>query len=126
MVKVAIIMPVYNGGEYLDTSIQSVLNQSYRDFQLICVNDSSTDNSLEILDKYASIDNRVVYLTKENAGPGLALNYGIENSQSDYLCFLDQDDKYAPDYLEKMVDAIEKTSLDMCMCNAYFWKMMIV
>lgn len=122
MVKVAIIMPVYNGGEYLDTSIQSVLNQSYRDFQLICVNDSSTDNSLEILDKYASIDNRVVYLTKENAGPGLALNYGIENSQSDYLCFLDQDDKYAPDYLEKMVDAIEKTSLDMCMCNAYFWK----
>ena len=96
MVKVAVIMPVYNGGEYLDTSIQSVLNQSYRDFQLICVNDSSTDNSLEILDKYASIDNRVVYLTKENAGPGLALNYGIENSQSDYLCFLDQDDKYAP------------------------------
>lgn len=70
MNKIAIIMPVYNGEEYLDESIQSVLNQTYKDFQLICVNDSSTDSSLEILNKYKEQDSRVVVLTKENAGPG--------------------------------------------------------
>lgn len=113
-------MPVYNGEEYLDESIQSVLNQTYKDFQLICVNDSSTDSSLEILNKYKEQDSRVVVLTKENAGPGEALNYGIKNSQSEYLCFIDQDDKYASDYLETMYYYITKHKLDVCLANASF------
>lgn len=120
MNKIAIIMPVYNGEEYLDESIQSVLNQTYKDFQLICVNDSSTDSSLEILNKYKEQDSRVVVLTKENAGPGEALNYGIKNSQSEYLCFIDQDDKYASDYLETMYYYITKHKLDVCVANASF------
>ena len=82
MNKIAVIMPVYNGEDFLDESIQSILNQTCGDFQLICVNDSSTDKSIDILNKYKEQDSRVIVLTKENAGPGEALNYGIKNSQS--------------------------------------------
>lgn len=120
MNKIAVIMPVYNGEDFLDESIQSILNQTCSDFQLICVNDSSTDKSIDILNKYKEQDSRVIVLTKENAGPGEALNYGIKNSQSEYLCFIDQDDKYAPNYLERMLYHIEKYKLDVCFTSASF------
>lgn len=120
MSKIAIIMPVYNGADYLEFSINSVLNQTYKDFQLICVNDNSTDNSLEILKNFQAKDSRIIVLTKDNAGPGVALNYGIKNSKSEYICFLDQDDLYSNDYLETMLFYVEKYQLDICIANASF------
>lgn len=117
--KISIIMPVYNGADYLCESVTSVLNQTFNDYELICVNDSSTDNSLEVLNEFVEKDDRVKIFTKENGGPAEALNYGIEKSNGEYLCFLDQDDLYRKDYLEKMYNEIEKTKLDCCFCYSY-------
>lgn len=117
--KISIIMPVYNGSDYLNDSIKSVLNQTFKDFELICVNDSSIDNSLEILNKFSNIDDRIKVFTKENAGPGEAINYGVEKSNGKYLCFLDQDDLYKNVYLEKMYNKIVETKTDCCFCYAY-------
>lgn len=122
MPKISIIMPVYNGSQWLNEAIDSVLGQSFKDFELICVNDSSTDNSEDILIDYSKKDTRVKCFTKENEGPGVALNYGINKSLGTYLCFIDQDDKYAPNYLEKMLQTIEETNCNLCECNAFFWK----
>lgn len=122
MPEISVLMPVYNGGEWLNEAINSVLEQTFKDFELICVNDLSTDNSEEILKEYSLRDSRIKYYTKENEGPGAALNYGIKKSSGEYLCFIDQDDKYAPDYLEKMFKTIKKTNCDLCECNAFFWE----
>ena len=122
MIKISILMPVYNGSQWLHEAINSVLEQTFNDFELICINDSSTDNSEEILKEYSIKDSRVKYFTKENEGPGAALNYGIKKSSGQYLCFIDQDDKYAPNYLEEMFSTIEKTNCDVCVCNAFFWE----
>lgn len=122
MTKISVIMPVYNGSEWLRESIDSVINQTFKDFELICVDDSSTDNSVEILQEYHQKDNRVKYFTKKNEGPGAALNAGIEIAQGEYLCFIDQDDKYSENYLKIMLNIIEKTKCNLCECNAYFWE----
>ncbi len=114
-------MPVYNGSQWMPEAIDSVLDQSFHDFELICVNDASTDNSEEILKNYSINDHRIKFYTKENEGPGAALNYGIKKSLGTYLCFIDQDDKYAPNYLEKMLRTIEKTNCNLCACHAFFW-----
>lgn len=122
MPRISIVMPVYNGGNYLETSINSVLNQTFTDFELICVNDASTDNSEAILNDFSQKDPRVIYFTKHNEGAGLALNDGIKKAQAEYLCFIDQDDKYDLHYLEKMFNSIHNTEYNMCVCNAYFWE----
>ena len=122
MPKISIIMPVYNGEKWLDESITSVIEQTFDDFELLCINDSSTDNSEKILQNYSVQDSRIKYYTKENEGPGMALNYGIERAEGEYLCFIDQDDKYAVNYLEVMFNLIEKTKCNVCECNAYFWE----
>ncbi len=115
-------MPVYNGELWLEEAIESVLFQTFSDFELICVNDSSTDGSEQILEEYSKKDNRVKFYTKKNEGPGAALNFGIEKAQGLYLCFIDQDDRYAANYLEVMFNAINKTDCNLCECNAYFWE----
>ena len=120
--EISIIMPVYNGEKYLDEAISSVTAQTFTNFELICINDSSTDNSEEILKKYSAMDNRISYYTKNNEGPGAALNFGITKATGEYLCFIDQDDKYSPSFLTKMFDCIKKTQCDLCICNAYFWQ----
>ena len=122
MPKISIIMPVYNGVRWLDESISSCLNQTFGDFELICVNDSSTDNSEDVLKSYSVKDKRVRYYTKPNGGPASALNFGVEKAEGEYLCFLDQDDKYAENYLDKMYGTISGTRLNMCLCNAFFWE----
>lgn len=122
MSKISIIIPVYNGSEWLVESIGSVLGQTFEDFELICVDDFSVDDSAEIIKKFQEKDKRVKYYKKENEGPGAALNFGIKKAKGEFLCFLDQDDKYENTYLEKMLSTIEKTKCDVCVCNAYFWE----
>ncbi|MCD7781226.1 MAG: glycosyltransferase [Methanosphaera sp.] len=105
MVKVSVIMPVYNGAKYLENSIGSLYNQTLSDIELICVNDGSTDNSLEILeqlkDKYQSIK----IISQENKGSGSARDTGIENATGEYIAFLDADDIYMDkDALEVMYE----------------------
>lgn len=89
---VSIIIPVYNTAKYLHQALDSVINQTYSNLQIICINDGSTDNSLSILEKYASSDNRVQIITQKNAGLSAARNRGLSKVIGNYVMFLDSDD----------------------------------
>ena len=92
MVKVSIIMPVYNDANNLKKSINSVINQTLTDIELICVDDGSTDNSLDVLNKFAKSDKRIKVLSQKNQGSGKARNYGLKEAKGEYIAFLDSDD----------------------------------
>ena len=101
---VSIIMPVYNAEKYLEDSIKSCLNQSFTDFELICIDDCSKDNSLNVLRKLAALDSRVIVLQMhENKGSSASRNYGLSQSKGRYICFLDADDMYKMNFLEKQL-----------------------
>lgn len=119
--RVSVIMPVYNGSEWLDESIPSVLSQTFGNFELLCINDGSKDNSLDILRKYAKSDNRVRVFDNENQGPGESLNFGIRQAKGTYLCFIDQDDIYKPTYLQKMHECIVKYDTDFALCYGRYF-----
>lgn len=110
-----VIMPVYNVEKYVEKSIKSVLNQTMKDFELIIVNDGSTDNSGEICEKYAAIDDRIRYFIKENKGVSAARNFAIKKSgNSKYITFIDSDDWIEVDFYEKVIKYINNNDLDMC------------
>lgn len=90
--KISIIVPIYNTGKYLNRCIDSILNQSFKDFELILVNDGSTDNSKKIIDEYAKNDRRIKVIHKKNGGQGSARNRGLDIAQGDYIGFVDSDD----------------------------------
>ena len=102
MVKVSVIIPVYNAEEFLDESINSVLNQSLEDIELICVNDGSKDNSLEILNNFSKKDKRVKVFDKPNGGCGSARNKGLDNATGEFIYFFDPDDYILPNALEEL------------------------
>ena len=91
---VSVIMPVYNAERYLSEAIESVLNQTYTDFELLLINDRSTDKSKEICQEYAQKDNRIVLLENdtENHGPGSARNIGLDNATGEFIIFVDADE----------------------------------
>lgn len=97
--KISIIIPVYNSETHLDTCIQSICRQSYTDFELILVDDGSTDRSASICDGYASKDTRIRVLHQANAGVSAARNKGIDNARGEWLTFIDSDDYVEPGYL---------------------------
>ena len=113
MPLISVIMPVYNVEQYLRRSIESVLNQTFKDFELICINDGSTDNSLEILNEYATTDPRIQIINQENAGQSVARNTGISVSNGDFIMFLDADDFYHNQTLEIMLDTVQKSKSDV-------------
>lgn len=115
--KVSIIMPVYNADKFLDRSVCALLNQTYQNIEILCINDGSKDNSLEILNKYAQTDNRVKVFNQENKGPAIARNVGLDNSTGKYIMFCDADDWYEPDMVEQMVYTIEKQNVDFVICD---------
>jgi len=104
--KVSVVMSVYNGERYLHESIKSILNQTYKNFEFIIINDGSTDRSLEIIRSYT--DDRMVLINQENTGLAKALNNGIAISKSDYIARMDADDVAMPERLEKQVDFLSK------------------
>ena len=119
MPKVSVIIPVYNVEKYLRECLDSVINQTLRDIEIICINDGSTDNSLEILKKYAQKDNRIVLINKENEGAGEARNKGLEKAQGDFVIFFDSDDYMATDCLEKLINKAQKVNADITICRSY-------
>lgn len=108
---VSIIMPVYNVEEFIEEGLDSLLNQSMKHIEVICVDDGSTDRSLEILNRYSAIDKRVRVFTQKNKGAGAARNLGISNAKGEYLIFLDSDDFFSKDlakdayYIAKLHEA---------------------
>ena len=90
--KVSIVMPVYNGDKYLVESLESILHQTYRNFELIIINDGSTDNSMAIIESYAKTDENIIIISRENKGLVASLNEGIILAKGDYIARMDADD----------------------------------
>lgn len=109
---VSIIVPVYNSARYLPTLLDSLQAQSYRNLEIVCINDGSTDNSLSILSERAALDSRIVVIDKENSGAASTRNVGLDNVHGDYLCFVDSDDYVVPSAFEKLVAIAERYETD--------------
>jgi glycosyltransferase involved in cell wall biosynthesis len=114
---VSVIIPVYNAAKYLRDTINSVLDQTYNNFELILVNDGSTDDSERVIFEY--IDPRIKYLKKLNGGVSTARNMGIQNANGTYIAFLDADDVWLPNNLEKKVNLAESAGLDWVFSDMY-------
>ena len=104
--KVSVIIPVYNAEKYLVRTINFVLAQTYKNFELLLVDDGSKDKSADICKQFAASDERVKYIHKDNGGVSSARNVGIEKATGEYIAFMDDDDGMRPDYLEVHVNNI--------------------
>ncbi|MDY0177208.1 MAG: glycosyltransferase [Lentisphaeria bacterium] len=117
--KLSIIIPVYNTAAYLPECLDSVLTQDLDKTELLCINDGSTDNSLEILQKYARLDSRIRIIDKANAGVGAARNDGIRAAQGEYVAFMDSDDYYPnPQVLSRLYQLAKEH--DQAICGGHY------
>ncbi len=116
-IKVSVIMPIYNAYDYLRPAIDSVLDQSLKEIELICIDDGSTDSSFELIKEYQKQDERIRIVTETNAGPALARNNGIKRARGEYLAFLDADDFFEPDLLEQLYNAAKERDLDIAISD---------
>ena len=119
--KLSVIVPVYNTEKYLRQCLDTIINQTLKEIEIICVDDGSTDNSLQILKEYQKNDARIVILNQNNGGGGKARNTGLEISTGEYLAFLDSDDYFDLQFLEKMYNQAlsDKADLAICMAKTY-------
>ncbi len=112
-IKVSVIIPIYNAYDYLRPAMDSVIYQTLREIEIICVDDGSTDQSLEILKEYQKNDERIRIVTETNAGPGIARNNGLIRARGEYIAFLDADDFFEPTYLEALYERAKRDDLDI-------------
>ena len=117
MRKVSIIIPIYNSEKYLNKCLDSILNQTYENLDIILVNDGSIDNSKTICDEYLKIDRRINVIHKENGGAASARNIGIKSAVGDYIMFVDSDDYISTSMVEIMVSSIEDKNSDLAVCG---------
>ena len=113
MPKVSVIMPVYNSGEYLNECVDSIIQQTFTDWELLCVDDASTDESLTILSAYVNKDVRIKVLQQEHRGAGAARNLGLKNALGEYLLFLDSDDFFEPNLIEDVYSRAKEKEADI-------------
>ncbi len=117
MDKISIIMPIYNAEAFLAKTITSLIEQTFTDIEIICINDGSKDSSLQILYDFAKKDSRIKIFDQENSGPAKARNVGLENSTGKYIMFCDADDWYEGEMCQVMYDAMETKDIDFAMCD---------
>ena len=115
--KLSVIIPVYNLESYLERCINSILNQTYQNLEVICVNDGSTDNSLAVLNRLAAFDKRVCVISQENAGVSAARNTGIDHATGDYITFVDGDDAIAPEMYSVLVQLCLQYDAEIAHCG---------
>ena len=113
MPKLSIIIPVYNVEKYLPKCLGSILEQPFKDLEVICVNDGSTDGSLDVLQKIKKNDDRVVIIDKKNEGSGIARNIGLSTAQGEYVYFIDSDDWLEDDVLAKIIAKADELQTDI-------------
>lgn len=116
--KVSIIIPVYNASSYLEQCLECLVNQTLKDIEIICIDDGSTDGSLDILKYYAGIDNRIKVYTQQNLFAGTARNLGMSHAKGEYFVFLDADDFFELDLVEKEYLKCKYYDADICLCGA--------
>ena len=117
MIKVSVIVPVYNVEKYLKKCLDSLVNQTLKDIEIIVVNDGSPDNSQKIIDEYSDKYSNIKAYIKKNGGLSDARNYGIKKAKGEYLAFVDSDDYIDKDMLKKMYDSAKKNKYDIVVCD---------
>ncbi len=114
---ISIIIPIYNAAQFLERTFESLLIQTFSDFEVILIDDGSTDNSAQFCKKIAEEDKRFKYFFKENSGVADTRNMGLENATGNYIAFLDSDDTYDQFFLEKLFKEINKRDVAIAVCN---------
>ena len=117
--KISVIIPVYNTSEYLPRCLDSILNQDFEAYEVICVNDGSSDNSIEILREYEKKSSKIKVIDQINSGVAITRNTALKHAKGDYLAFLDSDDFVRGNYLSRLYDAAIDTRSDIVICNFY-------
>ena len=115
--KVSLIIPVYNAENYIDECLESCVMQTYKNIEIICVNDGSKDNSVEHIEKFMAKHPNIILVNQENSGVAVARNAGINASSGDYIIFVDSDDYISHNMVERLVDELIKTKADAVRCN---------
>ena len=119
-IKIQVIVPLYNMENYISQTMDSLLVQTFSDFEVLCINDGSTDASLSILENYAKKDKRIKIYSKENGGIADARNFGLSKVTAPYFAFLDSDDTVELDMLEKLYQKAIESDADVVTCD-FFW-----
>lgn len=115
--KISVIVAVYNTEEYLDRCLESLLTQTYKNMELVIVEDCSTDSSRKLLKKYKENENIKIFYNKENRGLSYSRNYGLKKSTGDFIGYIDSDDYVEPDYYEKLMRSIKDNKSDIAICD---------
>ena len=119
--KITVIVPVYNVENYLNKCLDSLINQTYKNLEIIVINDGSTDNSGKICQEYAQKDNRIIYIEKENGGQSEARNMGLDRMTGSYVTFVDSDDWVELDYVEVLYNKLIEYQADIAVGNYYLY-----
>ncbi|MBA4686738.1 MAG: glycosyltransferase family 2 protein [Candidatus Galacturonibacter soehngenii] len=120
--RISVIVPIYNVEDYMRRCVDSILNQTYSNMEIILIDDESPDNCPSICEEYKQIDNRIIVIHQKNAGLSGARNAGIEIASGEYLVFVDSDDYLAVDFIESLYQAIIETNSDIAMCKYEYVK----
>lgn len=118
MGKISIIIPVYNTGKYLNRCIDSIICQTYKDLDIIIVDDGSLSETADICDSIAEADSRIRVFHKQNEGVSVARNYGLSYAKGDYIGFVDSDDWIAPNMYERLLVQLTQNKVDIVYCDA--------
>lgn len=116
-IKISVIIPIYNNDKYIKTCLESILNQTLKDIEIICIDDESTDSSLEILKEYKNKYNNIHLITQKHSKQGAARNKGLEIAKGKYITFVDSDDYLKDDMLEKLYKLSESKNAELTICN---------
>ena len=120
-VILSVVSPVYNGAKYLEPFLRSVQQQSFPHFELIMVDDGSTDSSIEIIKTYQKKDSRIHLIGQNHKGAGSARNFGLSRAKGQYIIFLDCDDWFSEDFFKTMIDRIEADQSDIAICEFFIY-----
>ena len=115
--KISIIVPAYNSEKYIEKCLESLINQTYKNIEILIIDNNSTDNTANICNKYVMKNKNIKYLFCETKGASAARNYGIKNSSGEFICFIDADDYIEINYCECLFNAIKKNNADVCICG---------
>ena len=113
---ISVIVPVWNAHEYLNKCVDSIINQTYKNLEIILVDDGSTDDSLKICQEYEKHDNRIRVFHKENGGQGSARNYALDRCKGSYIGFVDNDDWLFPNMYKRLLELLKKYDADIARC----------
>ena len=117
MTKISVVVPAYNSEKYIEECLDSLLKQTLSDIEIICINDGSTDNTAQILEKYSDIHKNIKVYHRENSGLSVSRNFAIDVANGEYISFVDSDDWVSPDFYEKLYNAAKKYEADVACTN---------